>query len=267
MISQLHMAKTAMFAFQRKLQVIVNNISNSQTVGFKRRSVEMESVFPLVLESAISEGDDAVGSTTNSRKKYIEYGQGVRIADIRKDMTRGSIEITNQPLDLAIDGEGMFQFRNPDGKIQFSRAGNLHMDSEGNIVNPNGNPLEPAIRLPREASEIIINDEGKVFVQTNGDPTPREVGQIMVAVFPNPQGLKDIGQNMFEETTASGTPTFEIPGRQLAGAIRQRALEFSNVNVIEEMMNMVLCQRAFDITVKAINSGDSMLKSGSDLGK
>lgn len=267
MISQLHMAKSAMFAFQRKLQVIVNNISNSQTVGYKRRSVEMESMFPLVMESVLNEGDDSTVGNSKSRKRYIEYGQGVRIADIRKDMTPGSIEVTNQPLDMAIAGAGFFQFRMADGQVAYGRAGNLHVDAEGNVVDPNGNPLEPSLRLPREFSEVIINDEGKVYVQTNGDPTPREVGQILLAVFPNPGGLKDVGQNMYLQTAASGEATYEIPGRQMAGAIKQRALEFSNVNVIEEMMAMVLCQRAFDVTVKAINSGDAMLKSGSDLGK
>ncbi len=267
MISQLHMAKSALFAFQRKLQVVVNNISNAQTVGFKRRTVEMESMFPLVLESVISEGDDAATGTVPSRKRYVEYGQGVRIADVRKDMTPGSIEITNQPLDMAIDGAGFLQFRMPDGQLAYGRAGNLHVDPDGNVVNPNGHALEPAIRLPREYSEVIINEEGKVFVQTNGSPNPTEVGQILLAVFPNAGGLKDVGQNLYLQTAASGDPTFEIPGREMAGSIRQRALEFSNVNVIEEMMTMVLCQRAFDVTVKAINSGDSMLKSGSDLGK
>jgi flagellar basal-body rod protein FlgG len=267
MISQLHMAKSALFAFQRKLQVIVNNISNAQTVGYKRRSVEMESLFPLVLESVINEGDDSSVGASRSRKRYVEYGQGVRIADIRKDMTPGSIEVTNQPLDMAIDGAGFFQFRLADGQLAYGRAGNLHVDAEGNVVDPNGHPLEPSVRLPREYSEVIINEEGKVFVQTNGDPNPREVGQVLLAVFPNGAGLKDVGQNMYLPTAASGDPTFEVPGRGLAGAIRQRALEFSNVNVIEEMMSMVLCQRAFDVTVKAINSGDAMLKSGSDLGK
>lgn len=267
MISQLHMAKSAMFAFQRKLQVIVNNISNSQTVGYKRRTVEMESMFPLVMESVLNEGDDSTVGNSTSRKRYIEYGQGVRIADIRKDMTPGTIEVTNQELDMAIDGQGFFQVRMPDGQVAYSRAGNFHTDAEGNVLDPNGHPLEPSLRLPRERSEVIINGEGKVFVQTIGDPNPREVGQILLAVFQNPGGLKDVGQNLYLQTAASGDPTYEIPGRSTAGSVAQRSLEFSNVNVIEEMMAMVLCQRAFDVTVKAINSGDAMLKSGSDLGK
>lgn len=268
MIAQLHMAKSAMSAFQRKMQVIVNNISNAQTVGYKKRMAEMESLFPLVFESVLVESEEAVpGNPRSSRKRYAEFGQGVRIAEIRKDMSRGSIEVTNQPLDIAIDGPGMLQFRLPDGQIAYGRAGNLHLDADGNVVNPNGHPLEPSLRLPREYNEIIINEEGRVYVQTPNNPTPQEVGQILLATFPNEAGLRDMGQNLYEQTASSGSPTFEIPGQNLAGSIRQRALEFSNVNVIEEMMAMVLCQRAFDVTIKAINSGDQMLKSGNDLGK
>jgi len=267
MISQLFMAKSALSAYQRKMQVVVNNISNAQTVGYKRRSVEMESLFPLVFESVINDGDESTAGTSRSRKRYLEYGQGVRVADIRKDMSPGSIEVTNQDLDMAIDGAGLFQLRLSDGTVAYGRAGNFHADPDGNVVDPNGNPLEPNLKLPREYSDVIINEEGKVFVQSNGDPNPREIGQVTLAIFPNPAGLKDIGQNLYVQTAASGDPSFQIPGRGLAGSLRQRALEFSNVNVIEEMMNMVLTQRAFDLTIKSINSGDQMLKSGSDLGK
>jgi len=267
MISQLHMAKSAMFAFQRKLQVITNNIANAQTVGYKRRGVEMESLFPLILEGVLTESDESIPGNQNSRRRYVEYGQGVRIAEIRKNMEKGSIEITNQPLDMAIDGQGFFQFRQSDGTLAYGRAGNFHTDSEGNVVGPNGHPLEPALRIPNNTTEIIINEEGKVFVQVNNETTPREIGQLLLANFSNPGGLVDVGQNLYRDSAASGEPRYETPGRDSMGLIRQRALEFSNVNVIEEMMNMVLTQRAFEITVKAIGSGDAMLKSGSDLGK
>lgn len=267
MISQLHMAKSAMFAFQRKLQVITSNIANSQTVGYKRRATEMESLFPLILEGVLTESDQAVQGTQNSRRKYVEYGQGVRIAEIRKNMEKGSIEITNQPLDMAIDGQGFFQFRQPDGTLSYGRAGNFHTDAEGNVVGPNGHPLEPSLRIPNNTTEVIINEEGRVYVQVNNETTPREIGQILLANFTNPAGLVDVGQNLYRDSAASGEPRFETPGRDSMGYIRQRALEFSNVNVIEEMMNMVMTQRAFEVTVKAIQSGDSMLKTGSDIGK
>lgn len=268
MISQLFMAKSAYFSYERKMQVIANNIANAQTVGFKRRRVEMESIFPLVLERAYTEFDEeAPGGRGVKRKKYMEYGQGVRIVDIRKDFSTGSIEITNQPLDLAIEGRGMLQFRLPDGTLAYSRAGNLHMDPEGNILNTSGHPLEPGIQVPRNVTDLIINEEGRVFVQVEENTELQEVGQVLLANFPNPEGLRDMGQNLFAETAASGEPTQAIPGEDGIGEVKQRALEFSNVNIIEEMMQMLLCQRTFELVVKTIQASDSMLKIASDISK
>jgi flagellar basal-body rod protein FlgG len=266
MINQIFMSKSGMFAFQRKLQTIASNISNAQTVGYKRRRTEMESIFPLILEGALTESDEAVGNI-NKRKKYAEYGSGVRVVEVSKNFEQGTIEVTNQPMDLAIEGHGFFQFRLVDGSIAYSRAGNLHIDFEGNIVNPNGQPLEPAISIPRNATEVIINEEGRVFVQIAGQTTPQEIGQVLLASFQNAGGLKEIGQNLYLETASSGQPNFETPAQNGMGSIRQRALEFSNVNVIEEMMEMIITQRTFELIVKSIQSGEAMLKASSDLGK
>ena len=265
MISQIFMAKSAMFVFQRQMQVITNNISNSQTIGFKRSRVEAESLFPLVLERSLSEFDEVTTGVGRKRKKYIEYGQGVRISAVTRNFTTGTIEVTNQQLDLAIQGRGLFQFRLPDGRFGYGRAGNLHMDQDGNLLNPSGHPLEPAIRIPRNVTEVIINEEGRVFARVNDEPQPTEVGQILLANFPNENGLKGIGQTMYAETAGSGEPTFEVPGRNGIGEIKQRALEFSNVNVIEEMMKMLVTQRSFELITKAMNSSDAMLKVASDL--
>ncbi|RAP33531.1 flagellar basal-body rod protein FlgG [Candidatus Marinamargulisbacteria bacterium SCGC AG-410-N11] len=267
MLSQLFMAKSAFFAFERKMQVVANNISNSQTVGYKKRRVEMESLFPLVLERTYSEFEDNVSGAGNKRKRFMEYGQGVRIVDITKDFSVGTIEVTNQQLDMAIQGKGMFQFRMPDGSFSYSRAGNFHIDPEGNLLSPNGHPLEPAIRVPRNVTEFIINEEGRVFVRVGDDAQPREVGQVMLAKFPNEGGIKAIGQNLFKETIASGQSELVIPGRDGVGNIKQRALEFSNVNIVEEMMEMLLTQRSFELIVKTIQSADSMLKIASDINK
>ena len=133
MLSQLFMAKSAFFSFERKMQVIANNIHNAQTVGYKKRRLEMESLFPLILERAYTEFEDQVSGSDRKRRRYMEYGQGVRIADLTKDFSTGTISITNQPFDIAIEGEGMLQFRLPDGTRGFSRAGNLHQDAEGNV--------------------------------------------------------------------------------------------------------------------------------------
>lgn len=265
MLSQLFMAKSAFFSFERKMQVIANNIHNSQTVGYKRRRLEMESLFPLTLERAYSEFEDQVSGTGRRRKRFMEYGQGVRIVDITKNFSTGTIQITNQPLDIAIEGKGMFQVRLPDGTRAYSRAGNFHMDPDGNILTPNGHPLEPAIRVPQNVTEVVINEEGRVFVQVSGDGEAREIGQILLAKFRNFGGLKDVGQNLFHETVASGAPEFEIPGRNGVGYVKQRALEFSNVNIIEELMDMLLTQRTFELVTKTIKSADDMLKVASDL--
>ena len=267
MLSQLFMAKSAFFSYERKMQVVANNIANAQTTGYKKRRLEMESLFPLILERAYSEFEDQVSGAGNKRKKYMEYGQGVRIVDITKDFSTGTIEVTNQPLDFAIEGNGLFQFRLPDGTLAYGRAGNLHMDAEGNLLNPNGHPLEPAIRIPRNTTEIVVNQEGRVFVRINNQVQPQEVGQIMLARFQNQAGLKDIGQNLYHETAASGTPELVVPGRDGAGNVKQRALEFSNVNIIEEMMQMLLCQRTFELVNSTIKSADTMLKEASNIGK
>ncbi len=267
MLSQLFMAKSAFDAFERKMQVVANNISNAQTVGYKKRRVELESLFPLVLERAYSEFDESGSAQGAKRKKYLEYGQGVRIVDVTKDLAMGTVQITNQPFDFAIQGSGMLQFRMPDGTIAYSRAGNLHIDADGTLMNPNGHPVEPTIRVPRNVTDVVVTEEGRVFVQAGENPQPQEIGQLMLANFPNPWAIKDLGQNLFAETEASGQPTLEVPGRNGMGTIKQRALEFSNVNIIEELMDMLLTQRSFELIVKTIGSADAMLKIASDISK
>ena len=229
--------------------------------------MEMESIFPLVLERAYSEFDEIAPGAGRKRKKYLEYGQGVRIVDVTKDFSTGTIEVTNQQLDVAIEGRGFLQFTLPDGTMGYSRAGNLHMDSEGNLLNPNGHPLEPQITVPSNTTEVIINEEGEIFAQTPSSSEPTEIGQIYVSRFPNPGGLKDIGQNLFKATASSGDPSMAIPGEDGVGKIKQRALEFSNVNIIEEMMNMLLCQRTFELVNSTIKAADQMLKESSNIGK
>jgi len=267
MLSQMFMAKSAYYTFERKMQVIANNIANAQTVGFKKKRMEIESIFPLVLERAYSEFDEVSPGAGRKRKKYMEYGQGVRTVDISKDFSTGTIEVTNQQLDMAIQGIGFFQLSMPDGTTTYSRAGNFHMDAEGNILDPNGHPVEPAINIPSNTIEVIINEAGEVFAQTPDSVEPAEIGQMYLVKFPNAGGLKDIGQNMFRATAASGHPELSLPGENGIGQIKQRALEFSNVNIIEEMMNMLLTQRTFELVNSTIKAADAMLKAASDIGK
>lgn len=265
MISQIFMAKSAMFAMQRKLQTCANNISNSQTVAYKSQRVELESLFPLVLERAISEFEDDSFSINKKRKKYIEYGQGVRIVSTTRNHTNGTIEVTNRTFDHALQGKGFFRFRLPNGEYAYSRAGNFHLDREGNLVNQNGHPLEPPVRVPRNALETIVNEEGRVFIRTDASPIPAQTGQVMLAMFPNEEKVRDIGQNLYVETLGSGTPIMTVPGKNGAATVLQRSLEFSNVDVMEQMMQMLMTQRAFELVVKSISAADSMLKVASDL--
>jgi flagellar basal-body rod protein FlgG len=155
----------------------------------------------------------------------------------------------------------------PDGTLAFTRAGNFHVDFNGNMVDPNGHALEPPIRIPQNTSDIVVNDQGEVFVLANGVTQPQQVGQILLATFLNNGGLKEIGQNLYTETAASNTPVIGNASLNGVGAIRQRALEFSNVNAIEEMMDMIVTQRSFELVVKSIQAGEAMLKAASDLGK
>jgi flagellar basal-body rod protein FlgG len=266
MITQLHVAKTTLYVFERKLAVITDNISNGQTVGFKERRMELETMFPLAFERAVTEYDDS-GPTGKKRRKQMEYGMGVNIAGVTKNFNPGTIEITNQNLDFAVvGGPGMLQFRLPDGSYAYSRAGNLHQDFEGNVVNVHGHPVEPPLRIPKYTSQIMVNEEGRVFVQLSGESEPREVGQMMLTYFQNPAGLRETGQNLSVETAASGEASLETPGRNGVGNIQQGALEFSNVNIIEQMLQMVMVQRIFDVAIKAVNATDSILKKGGNIG-
>ncbi|MGE4169394.1 MAG: flagellar basal-body rod protein FlgG [Candidatus Margulisiibacteriota bacterium] len=267
MIHQLFIAKSGMFAFQRKMQVITDNIANAQTPGFKGSRTEMESLFPYIMEQTITEFEDSSIPVGEKRKKYMQYGQGVRVNDVSRDLRQGVIEITNQPLDMAIEGVGFFQVRMPDGTLAYTRAGNFKSDNQGTIVDPNGHPLEPSVRLPNNMTDIAITDDGKIMVYVNNEAVPREAGQLLLAKFQNPAGMKSVGQNLYVESPASGEPVFENPGRNDMGRIRERALEFSNVDIIDQLTSMILTQRSFELIIKSTSAGDAMLKAASDIGK
>ncbi len=265
MIVQLQMAKSATYAFEREMQVISDNVANANTLGHKEQSVHMENLFPMVFERALSEFDDANVPAGKERRTYNEQGQGVRVSEIVRNMAQGSIEITNRSLDFAIQGKGMFQFRTPDGQIVYGRAGNFHQDANGNLLNAAGYPIEPSIQVPRDASDIVVNEQGRVFAQMPGEAIPREIGQISIATFQNEEGLVSIGQNMYRDTVASGDPIVNKAGDQNAGTVRQRSLEFSNVNIVQQLMQMIITQRAFETAVKAIKATDAILKTGGDI--
>jgi flagellar basal-body rod protein FlgG len=257
MFQPLYVAATGLSAMQDELLDITNNLSNAQTVGFKKGRSEMESLF--FVEKSFKDTLYEAMSGAATPPVNVEYGTGVRVASTPKDYTQGSIKTTNAPLDLAIQGDGFFKLKMPDGSFAYSRAGNFHMDDAGNLVDPNGRMLEPSIILPQGTSSVAIAQDGTVSVAINGSTDLTEVGQITLARFTNPAGLQSVGQNLYQATPASGEEALGTASQNGYGTLNQYSLEQSNVDVISEMMRMVTVQRVFDTVTKAVASYESML--------
>jgi flagellar basal-body rod protein FlgG len=261
-LQQFYIGATGMDAFQKDLMNITNNVANAQTYGYKQARVEYENLFPQILEEVIVNYENG-----NTKPSGIEMGTGVKISAITKDFKQGNVEQTGKPLDIAIQGDGFFQIKRVDGEIAYTRAGNFQKDSEGNLTDASGHFIEPPIKIPEFAKSVSIDAEGKVLVQESDSSEALEVGQITIARFSNPSGLQSIGQNLFVETASSGEPVVGVPGRDNAGTLAQGALEFSNVDIISEMMRMVITQRAFEIVSKLIQTGEKMLTSATEVAR
>lgn len=257
MFQPLYVAATGLSAMQDEILTITNNLANAKTVGFKKGRAEMESLF--YIEKSFKDVLYQAMSGSETPPVNVEYGTGVRVASTPHDFTEGSFEVTNNPLDLSIKGEGFFQFRLPDGTLAYGRAGNLHLDNEGNLVDPNGRILEPAIVIPAGTTSIVIQQDGTVLAAVNNETDYSEIGQITLARFTNSAGLKSLGQNLFQATDASGEPMVGVPNDNGFGAVNQYAIEQSNVDVISEMMRMTIVQRVFDTVTKAVQSYEGML--------
>ncbi|MFH1683847.1 MAG: flagellar basal-body rod protein FlgG [Candidatus Margulisiibacteriota bacterium] len=259
MFQPLYVAATGLSAMEDQILNITNNLANAQTVGFKKGRTEMESLFYIEKSFKDMLYEEMSGSETPPVN--VEYGTGVRIASTPRDFTQGSIDVTNNPLDIAIKGEGFFTYRMADGTEAYGRAGNLHIDNDGNMVDPNGRFVEPSVVFPEGTTSIVIQQDGIVMAAVNNENDYSEIGQINLARFTNPSGLKSIGQNLYQASEASGEPMIGIAGEEGYGIINQFALEQSNVDVISEMMRMVMVQRVFDTVTKAVQSYEGMLTS------
>lgn len=263
MFQQFNISRTGFGAYQKMMFNITNNIANAQTTGFKQTRVELATLFPVVLQQAEAlYAEDEVVNPYSKKKRGVELGTGVQIEAITRDFSQGSLQVTNNELDLAIQGHGFFQFRTPDGRIQYGRSGNLIKDAQGRVMNPNGYTLEPPITIPPDTQNITIDLEGRVFATIDHDNIPREIGQILVARFPNPGGLVAVGRNMYEPSADSGEPMIDTPGRGPVGEVVQFAKESSNVDIIREMMEMVMTQKGLELLGKAMGAGEAMLKAG-----
>lgn len=254
MDASMWIAKTGLDAQQMRMSVISNNLANVNTTGFKRDRASFED---MLYQNIRQPGSQVTAD--NQSPTGLMMGTGVRLVATEKIHAQGSIISTKNALDMAITGDGFFQVTQPDGTIAYTRDGAFKINAEGQVVTANGQPLEPAILIPANTSSITIGQDGTVSVEVAGGGQ-QVLGQIELARFANPSGLQALGQNLLRETAASGAPVLLVPGNEGAGQIMQGALEASNVNVVEEMVNMIETQRAYEINSKAISSVDGMLR-------
>ncbi len=254
MLRALYTAATGMKAQQLYLDNVSNNLANINTTGFKKSQVNFQDL--LYDKKFIAGSQSAQGFEIPAG---IQLGGGVRPISTSKVFTQGNQQTTSRSLDLAIEGNGFFQITRPDGTVGYTRDGSFELNSKGEVVTADGLPLSPTITI-QDAKEISIGTDGTVYVK-DATNTLQNVGQIMLANFPNPAGLDNIGKNMYVETLATGAPIVSVPGQQGTGEIYQGALENSNVETVTELVNLITAQRAYEINSKAIKASDEMLST------
>ena len=253
----LNIGATGMLAQQLNVEVISNNIANMNTTGFKRQRAEFNDLLYQNLRR--------VGSTSSDTGTVVptgvQLGLGVKPAAVYRITEQGNISITDNPLDVAINGEGYFTIELPSGETGYTRAGAFQLSPNGDLVTPDGYVVQPGITIPINATSISINASGEVSVDIDGQVAPQVVGNIELATFPNAAGLDAIGDNMFLQTAASGQATVAAPASTGTGSLLQGALETSNVNVVSEITNLITAQRAYEMNSKVIQSSDEMMQS------
>jgi flagellar basal-body rod protein FlgG len=250
----LWVAKTGLDAQQTRMAVISNNLANVNTTGFKKGRANFED---LLYQNVRQVG--AQSSQDTELPTGLQLGSGVRVVATEKLHSQGNIQQTENPLDVSINGNGFIQILMPNGDINYTRDGSLKLSAEGQLVTSSGLALEPAITIPDDAISITIGRDGSVSSLQPGNAAPVVLGQIELADFVNPAGLDPIGENLYRESVASGAPNVGIPGADEFGSILQGSLETSNVNVVEELVNMIETQRAYEMNSKAISTTDDML--------
>jgi flagellar basal-body rod protein FlgG len=240
---------------------VANNLSNSSTAGFRSRRLQFQD---LIYQNLVTPGAAATQSTTVD--SGLQIGLGTRTAASEVIQTQGDFDNTGNPLDMAIQGAGFFQVKMPDGSIAYTRAGMFHLDNQGNVVTADGNPLDPQVTIPADALTITVGTDGTVSVTQPGQTQAQQVGAIQLATFQNPGGLNSVGQNMFLQTTASGDPIVGTPGgADGLGTLQQGVLEQSNVNVVQEFIQMIVAQRSYEANSRVITAADQMLQELNNL--
>jgi len=260
MIRSLWTAATGMQAQTLNIDVISNNLANVNTTGFKRSRADFQD---LLYETFRPPGMASSADTTVPTG--IQVGHGTRPAATQKIFIQGDFQHTQNDLDMAIEGDGFFQIIQPNGEVAYTRAGSFKLDSDGRMVTSDGFPLEPEIVLPADSVAVSISTDGIVSALLAGETAPTEVGTIELARFINPAGLNSIGRNLYLPTDASGDVETGVAGEGSFGTIAQGYLEMSNVSVVDEMVNMITAQRAYEINSKAIQASDDMLQVANNL--
>lgn len=255
MIRSLWISKTGLDAQQTQMDVISNNLANVSTTGFKRT----RAVFEDLLYQTIRQ-PGAASSQQTDLPSGLQLGTGVRPVSTERIHTQGNLQLTGNSKDVAINGAGFFQVLLPDGTTAYTRDGSFQTDSQGQLVTSSGFPIQPAITIPVDAQSLTISRDGIVSVKLAGTVASTEVGNLQLATFINPAGLESKGENLYVETGASGNANANTPGTNGAGIMVQNYTETSNVNVVEELVNMIQTQRAYEINSKAITTSDQMLQ-------
>lgn len=260
MLRSLWISKSGMEAQQTQLDHISNNLSNVATTGYKRSHAAFEDLIYQNLRQSGANSSDQTQLPTG-----LQVGLGTRAVATARDFTQGNLQQTGNNLDLAINGKGFFQITMPDGTTAYTRDGSFKLDSTGQIVTNNGYVVQPGLTVPANAQSVTVAADGTVSVTLPGQATPQTLGQFQTASFINPQGLDPLGQNLYAETASSGTPNTGAPQSSGLGALQQGFVETSNVNVVEELVQMIQTQRAYELNSKAVSTSDQMLQRLSQL--
>jgi flagellar basal-body rod protein FlgG len=260
MLRALYTASTGMEAQQLNIDTIAHNLANINTTGFKQRRAQFQDLLYQNIRSAGS-----ASSANTDIPTGLQVGLGTRPVATAVMFSQGDFSATNNPLDLVIQGNGFFQILLPDGQLAYTRNGNFHLNKDGNLVTSEGDPLQPQITIPPDQLSVNIGADGTVSVLQAGQTDAQKVGQIQLSLFPNPAGLDNIGKSLFKPTTASGQPITGTAGENGLGSLLSGYTEQSNVSVVEEMVNMIISQRAYEANSKVIRTADEMFTQANNV--
>jgi flagellar basal-body rod protein FlgG len=256
MLKALHTAASGMTAQETNVNTIANNIANVNTTGFKKGRTEIDDLSYETVQEAGSRS-----SATTNYNVGTQIGSGARVSAVRKEFTNGAAEMTNNPFDLMINGDGFFGIVMPNNELKYTRDGSFNVDAQGVLVTKQGYKVYPGLNFPPNTSTVSISEDGKAQAFTKGGATPTEVGQIPIFTFINPVGLKSTGMNLYQVSLSSGQPVQAIPGADNAGTLMQGALEASNVSPMTEMTDLIRAQRAYEMNSKVMGVADQMLQT------